>query len=125
LADRTFAVNDVALAIERNVVEWLELPRCVESGQKVPVHFGDMRALIAGYAGKRGLTKAEREALGPLTAICHAEFALSEADYFLSVLHSESKAKLAIEGYLLGHARWFHSDEGVRMMNAIEEAASA
>jgi hypothetical protein len=27
-----------------------------------------------------------------MTALCHAEFALSEADYFLGVLHSEKKA---------------------------------
>jgi hypothetical protein len=28
-----------------------------------------------------------------MTALCHAEFALSEADYFLGVLHSEEKAR--------------------------------
>jgi hypothetical protein len=27
-----------------------------------------------------------------MTALCHAEFALSEADYFLGALHSEEKA---------------------------------
>lgn len=124
LADRTIAVNDLALAIERNIVEWLELPRCIEARIEVPVHLDHLIALIAGYAGKRGLTKTEREALAPMTAFCHAEFALSEANYFLSVLNSESKAKLAIEGYLLGHARWFASDEGTRLMNAIEEAAN-
>lgn len=122
LADRTFAVNDLALAIERNVVEWLELPRCVESGQELPLHLDHLRALIAGYVKRRGLTKAERAALAPLTALCHVEFALSEADYFLSVLKSEAKAKLAIEGYLLGHARWFASVDGARLMDAIEEA---
>jgi Ser/Thr protein kinase RdoA (MazF antagonist) len=124
LADRTFAVNDLALAIERNIVEWLELPKCTEAGVEVPVHLDHLRALIAGYAEKHGLRNAERVVLGPMTALCHAEFALSEADYFLSVLKSESKARLAIEGYLLGHARWFASDEGARLMDAIEEAAN-
>lgn len=124
LADRTFAVYDLALAIERNIIEWLEMPRCVELGVDVPVHLDHLRALIAGYAEKRGLTQAERSALGPMTALCHAEFALSEADYFLSVLKSEAKAKLAIEGYLLGHARWFASGEGTRLLHAIEEAAN-
>ncbi len=124
LADRTFAVHDLALAIERNVVEWLELPKCIASGQVLPVHLDHLRALIAGYAGKRVLTQPERAVLAPMTALCHAEFALSEADYFLSVLKSEAKAKLAVDGYLLGHARWFASDEGERLMNAIEEAAN-
>ena len=30
-----------------------------------------------------------------MTALCHAEFALSEADYFLGVLHSKEKARMA------------------------------
>jgi hypothetical protein len=42
-----------------------------------------------------------------MLALCHAEFALSEADYFLSVLHSPEKAYMACEGYLLSHARWW------------------
>ena len=42
-----------------------------------------------------------------MTALCHAEFALSEADYFLSALHSEEKARVASDDYLVGHARWF------------------
>jgi Ser/Thr protein kinase RdoA (MazF antagonist) len=122
LADRTFAMNDLALAIERDIVEWLELPRCVEAEVEVPVHLDHLCALIAGYAEKRGLTRAERVALAPMTALCHAEFALSEADYFLSVLKSEAKAKLAIEGYLLGHVRWFASESGARLLNMIDDA---
>jgi hypothetical protein len=40
----------------------------------------------------------------------------------LSVLKSEAKARVAIEVYLLGHARWFAAVDGARLMNAIEEA---
>ena len=50
-------------------------------------------------------------------AMCHAEFALSEADYFLSVLGSEVKARMAYDGWLVGHARWFRSNAGERLLD--------
>jgi len=59
-----------------------------------------------------------------MTALCHAEFALSEADYFLRVLHSAEKARMAHDGYLVGHARWFRSDAGSRMLDAIRRCAN-
>lgn len=55
-----------------------------------------------------------------MTALCHAEFALSEADYFLGVLHSKEKAPMAYDGWLVGHARWFRSPAGRKLLGAIE-----
>ena len=63
-----------------------------------------------------------RSSLAPMTALCHAEFALSETDYFLSVLHSEEKARMACEGYLIEHARWFRG-AGAGLLNALREWA--
>jgi hypothetical protein len=60
-----------------------------------------------------------------MTALCHAEFALSETDYFLGVLHSEEKARMASEGWLVGHARWFRSAGGGRLLSALREWAAA
>ena len=54
-----------------------------------------------------------------MTALCHAEFALSEADYFLGVLHSEPRALIALNDYLVRHARWFHSEAGSALLAAI------
>jgi hypothetical protein len=42
-----------------------------------------------------------------MAALCHAEFALTEADYFLGVLHSHERARVATEDYLVGRARWW------------------
>jgi len=137
LADRTNAVHDLAHAIERNIVEWLVL---VEGKQRsgirdqgsesrltgaadVPIHLDHLHALLAGYDSVRPLSNEEAAALAPMTALCHAEFALSEADYFLGVLHSEEKARLACEGWLVGHARWFRGAGGRRLLNAIEQWA--
>lgn len=112
LADRTNAVHDIAQAIERNIVEWLALVENPEHPEKVGIEFEQLDALLAGYESVRRLSTEEAAALAPMTALCHAEFALSETDYYLSVLHSESYARMACEGYLVSHAGWFRGAGG-------------
>ena len=73
----------------------------------------------------RPLSSEEAAALAPMTALCHAEFALSEADYFLGVLHSEEKAAMAYDGWLVGHARWFSSAPGRKLLDALRRRADA
>jgi Ser/Thr protein kinase RdoA (MazF antagonist) len=107
LCDRTNAVHDLAHAIERNIVEWLVLVNNPAHPEKVPVHLDHLQALLDGYESARPLSRAEALALAPMMGLCHAEFALSETDYFLSALHSEEKAFMACEGYLVSHARWW------------------
>lgn len=107
LADRTNAVHDLAHCIERNIVEWLILMNDHAAGDRVPVHLEHLWALLEDYEQIRPLSAAESAALAPMLALCHAEFALSEADYFLGVLHSPAKARVATHDYLLAHAEWF------------------
>jgi Ser/Thr protein kinase RdoA (MazF antagonist) len=122
LCDRTNAVHDLAHAIERSIVEWLVLVNDPTNFRSVPVHTDHLWALIEGYEGMRPLSGAERSALAPMLALCHAEFALSETDYFLSVLHSREKAYMACEGYLLSHARWWRGS-GAHLLNALRDWA--
>lgn len=124
LADRTNAVHDLALAIERNIVEWLALAGGHARPDDVPVHIADLRAMLDGYESARPLSREEAAALAPMLALCHAEFALSEADYFLGVLHSREKARLATNDYLVGHARWFHSNAGTRLLDWLRRWSS-
>lgn len=107
LCDRTNAVHDLAHAIERSIVEWLVLVNNPSRPECVPKHTDHLWAMLEGYVSVRPLSRSEAAALAPMLALCHAEFALSETDYFLSVLHSEEKAYLACEGYLVSHARWW------------------
>ena len=123
LADRTNAVHDLALAIERNIVEWLQLHEGMEETEDVPAHLDHLYALLDGYESARPLSDEEAAALAPMTALCHAEFALTEADYFLSVLHSKEKARMASIDYLVGHARWFRGAGGQRLLNTIRRWA--
>ena len=124
LADQTNAVHDIAHAIERNIVEWLVLVNDPAHPEAVPFHFDHLHALLSGYESVRPLSLAERAALAPMAALCHAEFTLSEADYFLGVLHSPEKAAMAYDGWLVGHARWFRGP-GRKLIDAIRQWAGA
>ncbi len=123
LADRTNAVHDIAQAIERNNVEWLALVSDPLRPDDVPIHLDHLDALLDGYESIRPLSSEELAALAPMAALCHAEFALSEADYFLGVLHSEEKARMAYDGWLVGHARWFSSAPGRQLLDALRRRA--
>ena len=125
LADRTNAVHDIAHAIERNIVEWLALVNDPAHSDAVPIHLDHLDALLDGYESVRPLSGEESSALAPMTALCHAEFALSEADYFLGALHSEEKAALAYDGWLVGHAHWFRSASGRKLLDFLRRRTAA
>jgi Ser/Thr protein kinase RdoA (MazF antagonist) len=124
LADRTNAVHDLAHAIERNIVEWLVLVNDPAHPDDVPVHLDHLRALLDGYESVRPLSGEEAAALAPMTALCHAEFAWSETDYFLDVLHREDDAPMACDGWLVGHARWFRG-AGENLLDALRGWAAS
>lgn len=124
LADRSNAVHDIAHAIERSMVEWLTLVNDPEHPASVVIHFDHLAALLDGYESVRPLSREESAALAPMAALCHAEFALSEADYFLSILHSEAKAVMAYDGWLAGHARWFRGP-GQTLLDALRQRHAA
>jgi Ser/Thr protein kinase RdoA (MazF antagonist) len=123
LADRTNAVHDLAQAIERNIVGWLALVDRPDQPEDVRVHYDHLLALLDGYESERPLARVERLALAPMTALCHAEFALAETDYFLAALHAKEKAGMACEGYLISHARWFRG-AGRELLDALRTWAS-
>jgi len=119
LADRTNALHDIATAIERNGVEWLE----IHDASHDPLHLEQIDALLSGYEEMHPLSREEAKAIVALLPLVHAEFALSETDYFLRVLQSREKADLAYIGYFLGHARWFDSEAGKRLLNHLQSWA--
>jgi Ser/Thr protein kinase RdoA (MazF antagonist) len=112
LADRTNAVHDIATTIERNVVEWLRM----DQGGSNIVHLNHLDALLAGYEDIRPLSYEDAQALVTMLPLVHCEFALSETDYFLSILQSEEKAFLAYEGYFVAHSQWFQGMQGQRLL---------
>jgi Ser/Thr protein kinase RdoA (MazF antagonist) len=119
LANRTNAIHDIGTAIERNGVEWLR----IGDGSESVFHWDQIRAFLDGYEGLRLLSKDERRALAALLPMVHAEFALTETDYFLRPLKSEEKADVAYQTYFLGHARWFDQPAGRKLLGLMEEWA--
>ena len=125
LADRTNAVHDLAHAIERNIVDWLRLMNDPGAGHSIVIRLDQLWALLDGYEQVRRLSNEERLALGPMLALCHAEFALTEAHYFLEVLNSPEKARVATHNYLVKHAEWFSGPGTMKLLDPLQHWAEA
>jgi len=108
LANRTFAIHDLAIALERSAFGWLDLDGSGRAGTDLAA----IGALLDGYQSVRPLTPAEAAALPAVLPVAHVEYALSEAEYFADVVGAPALADLAYDGYLLGHARWFATPDG-------------
>jgi len=121
LADRTNAVHDLATALERNIVEWLR----IDDPSSDVLHLDHLDSLLEGYEELAPLRYEQARALPAMLPLVHSEFALSETDYFLSVLRAPEKAYLAYEGYFLGHAQWFRTAQGRRLLDHLERWADA
>jgi len=120
LADRSCAVHDLATAIERCAVQWLQLGAGRDNA------IGDTvtaLALIAGYRSVLPLAPQDVAAVVHLLPLVHVEFALSEMDYFAGILRDPAQAAQVWDDYLIGHAHWFLSAAGRDFLAAIEAAA--
>jgi Ser/Thr protein kinase RdoA (MazF antagonist) len=119
LANRTFAVHDLAVALERSVIAWLDL---AESGG-ADVDLGAADALLGGYQKVRPLSPAEARALPEVLPVIHLEYALSEIEYFADVVASPALADLAYDTYLVGHTRWFAGPDGLAFLDHLRRRA--
>ncbi|EIZ80780.1 aminoglycoside phosphotransferase [Novosphingobium sp. Rr 2-17] len=113
LATRTCALHDIATAIERTAVPWLEL-------DSEPADAEAALALLSGYRTVIPLAPADVETVLRLLPLAHIEFALSEVDYFAGILADREQATLAWQGYLIDHAAWFLSRAGQEFLRQVE-----
>jgi Ser/Thr protein kinase RdoA (MazF antagonist) len=116
LANRTVAAHDLALALERSAVDWLDLADTDE----VRADLDAVDALLDGYESVRPLDEDEWAALIAVLPVVHLEFALSEVEYFADVVHSVTNTALAYGGYLIGHARWFQEARGAELIGHLQ-----
>lgn len=114
LAAPTFALYDLATAIERNAVAWLHPERGMQA-----IFPDTARALIDGYAEVLPLSNADHQLLVDLLPIVHIDFALSEIEYFHGITRSTADADVAYHDFLLGHAAWFDSAPGRAFLRAL------
>jgi Ser/Thr protein kinase RdoA (MazF antagonist) len=117
LTARTFALFDLATAIERNAIAWLALD------SDTPAHPDTAHALVAGYRTQRPLSAADVHLLAELLPLVHVDFALSEVEYFSAVTRSQENADVAYHTFLRGHAAWFATPAGQALLDAIHALA--
>ena len=118
LASPTFALFDLATAIERNAIAWLALDR----GDGA-VHIATALALLDGYHSVQPLGRLGVHTLADLLPLVHIDFALSEVEYFAAVTRSQANADIAYDTFLLGHAAWFDSAPAQRLLHALRASA--
>ena len=118
LASPTSALFDLATAIERNAVAWLELERGLEA-----VRIDIALALLDGYREVQPLSAARVQLLADLLPMVHFDFALSEVEYFEDITGSTANADVAWQPFMLGHPAWFHSAPGQALLQALHAAA--
>jgi Ser/Thr protein kinase RdoA (MazF antagonist) len=118
LSAATFALFDLATAIERNAIAWLAL----DTGNQA-VHTDIALALIDGYRQQRPLAAAAIHLLADLLPLVHMDFALSEVEYFHAITGSRANADIAYDTFLCGHADWFTRAPGQQLLQAIRQSA--
>lgn len=111
----TFALYDLATAIERNAIAWLQLGSGV---QEALPHIAV--ALLEGYAEVSPLAPSDVTLLADLLPLVHLDFALSELEYFHAVLHQATMVDIVWNDYLLGHAAWFETAHAKPLLHAIQ-----
>ncbi|HEY5265912.1 MAG TPA: phosphotransferase [Acidimicrobiales bacterium] len=119
LANRTFVIHDLAIAIERSCVDWLD----VAGLGHIVADLDVVDALLDGYEELRPLDSHEWATLIAVLPVVHVEFALSEVEYFDRVAHQPHNVDLAYDDFLLGHTRWFKSRFGEDLLNRLRRRA--
>lgn len=117
LCARTFGLFDLATAIERNAIAWLD-PDPAQWGRPRLA-----RALIAGYAQEVPLDGDAMALLCDLLPLVHVDFALSEVEYFEGITCRRDHADVAWHTFLLGHAAWFRTAAGAAFLRDIQAPA--
>jgi Ser/Thr protein kinase RdoA (MazF antagonist) len=113
LCDRTSPVVELATALERSGIAWLEDPP--RARPEV------VMSLVAGWTE---VLPVDADALRAVLPLVHVGFALSETAYFASITGSAADAEVAYETYLLGHARWWQSPAGQALLEGSRRAES-
>ncbi|HEY5120404.1 MAG TPA: phosphotransferase, partial [Acidimicrobiales bacterium] len=118
LSNRTLAVHDLAVALERSAVDWLDV-----AGTGLVADLEAVDALLDGYEEVQPLDEFELAALVEVLPVVHLEYALSEVEYFAEVVRSQANADLAYDGYFIGHTRWYEGAAGSALLEHLRRRA--
>ncbi|MGN6480135.1 phosphotransferase enzyme family protein [Luteibacter sp.] len=116
LSAATFALFDIATAVERNAIAWLDIARGEIAHAELAL------ALLDGYRAVRPLDAGDLDVLAALLPIVHVDFALSEVEYFAGITRRRDHADVAWHTFLHGHAAWFGTAPGSRLLETLRHA---
>lgn len=116
LSARTFALFDLATAIERNAIAWLDVARGDIARTDLAL------ALLRGYRSVRPLTAEDVALLADVLPLVHIDFALSEVEYFEGITRRPDHADVAYHTFLRGHAAWFAGPYGRAFLDFLRYA---
>lgn len=120
LADRSFAIYDLATALERNTLQWLDLL----AGDETAYRLDHAEAFLAGYHSRRPLTALDAATLLALLPLVQADFALTGLDYYHRILGQPSMAQWGYEAFLIDHTVWFLTPSGGSYLHGLEKVLS-
>lgn len=107
MADCTTKTFDIAVAIERSMIEWM----CPQDG-RLHVYTDHVASFLNGYASEAPLSPDELRQISIFLPVCHVVFALSETWYYAVLLKNDDSADAAFTSYLINHANWFSTPQG-------------
>jgi Ser/Thr protein kinase RdoA (MazF antagonist) len=120
-ADHGPRLLDLAVAVERNCFFWNR----ISDGEAGAYDLRAAARLVAAYRAEQELTPQERSVFPDVLAICQFEYGVSFLDYYWGLEQDRPKADWAWHTFVLGHARWWQSDEGRTVRKAVEEMVAA
>lgn len=112
----TFALLDLATALERNTIAWLHADPATRPAFPDIAH-----ALLSGYAEVLPLGPDDSALLADLLPLAHLDFALSELEYFHAVLHQPAMTDIVWRDFLLGHFAWFAWPQAQALLRLIRD----
>lgn len=107
LSDRNSAIYDLAVTIERNFIDWLEL----EQHSHIQIDETGLTAFLHAYFSEIP-PQEDLSILPELLKIVHLDFAFSELEYFVGITQNQQHADAAYYHWIIGHVDWFFGEQG-------------
>ncbi|MEB3766424.1 phosphotransferase enzyme family protein [Acinetobacter sp. MD2] len=107
LCDYTCAAYDLAVTVERNFIDWLELSKTND----LSIDMAGLTQFIHAYVTQNDQID-QLLILPELLPIIHVDFALSELEYFVAITQNMHHADAAYYDWLIAHTAWFFCPQG-------------
>lgn len=116
LTDLSFRLYDLAVALDRNCIQWLEF----HDGKIDVVRFDLIGLFIEGYNSVFPVSGPELKLLSLLMPIHQLDLAISNIEYYLCFEKNEARAEWAYQVYLIEHLKFYQLPGGKEVVKFIE-----